>query len=88
MSETENSMDMAESTAASTSAEDRFFGVKTQIAKKSDQQEASGQADLSFEIDDDKSLSDKKAADHDDIDDELSGIARRSGSALTRPPLK
>ena len=34
---TENSVEQAESTAAPTSAEDKFFGVKTQIAKKSGQ---------------------------------------------------
>jgi uncharacterized protein YifN (PemK superfamily) len=32
---TETSVDQAESIAAPTSAEDKFFGVKTQIAKKS-----------------------------------------------------
>ena len=88
MSETENSMDTAESTAASTSAEDRFFGVKTQIAKKSDKKEAIGQADLSFEIDDDKSLSDKKAADHDDTDDELLGYSQKVRKRIDKATFK
>ena len=40
---TENSMDTSESTAAPTSAEDKFFGVKTQIATKSKEKEASSE---------------------------------------------
>ena len=68
---TENSVEQAESTAAPTSAEDRFFGVKTQIAKKSGQQEADAeQPDLDLEIIDDKPPS-KKAAEEPTGDEEL-----------------
>ena len=76
MSEAENSMDTAESTAASTSAEDRFFGVKTQIAKKSDQ-EATEQTDLNFEIADENPPSAKKATDDGAADDELDGYSKK-----------
>ena len=68
---TENSVEQEESTAAPTSAEDRFFGVKTQIAKKSGQQEADAeQPDLDLEIIDDKPPS-KKAAEEPTGDEEL-----------------
>ena len=88
MSETENSMDTEESTAASTSAEDRFFGVKTKVVKTPDKQEVSEQADLSFEIADDKLLSDKKAADDDDTDDELSGYSKKVRKRLDKATFK
>ena len=87
MSETENSMDTAESTAGSTSAEDRFFGVKTQIAKKSDQ-EATDQADLNFEIVDDKPPSDKKATDDDAVDDELGGYSKKVRRRIDKATFK
>jgi len=68
---TETSIDQAESIAAPTSAEDKFFGVKTQIAKKSDQEKtATEQSDLDLEIIDDKPPS-KKAAEEPTGDEEL-----------------
>jgi hypothetical protein len=88
MSEAENSMDTAESTAASTSAEDRFFGVKTQIAKKSDKQEAIDQADLNFEIVDDKPPSDKQATDGDAVDKELSGYSQKVRKRIDKATFK
>ena len=65
---TETSMDMAESTAA-TSAEDKFFGVKTQIGKSSKEKEDSHE-DVDFEIVDDKPVV-NKAADEPTGDEEL-----------------
>jgi hypothetical protein len=68
---TETSIDQAESIAAPTSAEDKFFGVKTQIAKKSDQKkDTTEQTDLDLEIIDDKPPS-KKAAEEPTGDEEL-----------------
>ena len=59
---TETSMDMEESIAAPTSAEDKFFGVKTQIAKKSKEKEASSEeAAFDLEIVDDKPAVNKAA---------------------------
>ena len=59
---TETSVDQAESIAAPTSAEDKFFGVKTQIAKKSKEKEASSEeADFDLEIVDDKPVVNKAA---------------------------
>ena len=59
---TETSVDQAESIAAPTSAEDKFFGVKTQIAKKSKEKEASSEeAAFDLEIVDDKPAVNKAA---------------------------
>ena len=68
---TETSVDQAESAAVQTSAEDKFFGVKTQIAKKSDQKkDTTEQTDLDLEIIDDKPPV-KKAAEEPTGDEEL-----------------
>ena len=74
---TENSVEQAESTAAPTSAEDKFFGVKTQIAKKSSDKEAASekppveQNDFELEIVDDKPPKKREAAEGE-TDEELS----------------
>ena len=65
----ETSMDTAEPTAATTSAEDKFFGVKTQIGKSSKEKEDSHE-DVDFEIVDDKPVV-NKAADEPTGDEEL-----------------
>ena len=52
---TETSMDPVESNASITSAEDKFFGVKTQIVKSSKEKQESNEADdFDLEIVDDK----------------------------------
>jgi len=57
----ENNMDTAGSTAATTSAEDRFFGVKTQIGKSSKEKQESNEADdFNLEIVDDSLLLKKR----------------------------
>jgi hypothetical protein len=74
---TENSVEQAESTAAPTSAEDKFFGVKTQIAKKASDKEAVSenspveQNDFELEIVDDKPPKKREAAEGE-TDEELS----------------
>ena len=74
---TETSVDQAESIAAPTSAEDKFFGVKTQIAKKSKEKEVSSEeADFDLEIVDDKPAVkpavNKAEATEEEPDEELS----------------
>jgi hypothetical protein len=88
MSEAENSMDTAESTAASTSAEDKFFGVKTQIAKSSESEESSNQADLELEIVDDKPPPKKEASSDDAVDDELAGYSKNVRKRLDKATYK
>ena len=80
-------MDTAESAAASTSAEDRFFGVTTQVANTPDKEKAT-KADLNFEIVDDKPSPDKQAADDGAADDELDGYSKSVRKRLDKATFK
>ena len=84
---TENSMETAESTAAPTSAEDKFFGVKTQIAKSTDKKEAPvEQNDFELEIIDDKPP--KKIASDGETDEELDGYSKTVRKRLDKATFK
>jgi len=73
----------------STSAEDRFFGVTTQITKTPDEQEATEQPDPNFEIVDDQPPAVKaKAVDDDDSDEELSGYSKKVRRRIDRATFK
>tara|TARA_R110002020_G_scaffold280988_4_gene496760 strand:- start:560 stop:1654 length:1095 start_codon:yes stop_codon:yes gene_type:complete len=80
----ETSMDTTESTAATTSAEDKFFGVKTQIAKSSKEKEAHSEvSDLDLEIVDDKPQ--KKAETvEEESDEELSEYSAKVRKRLDK----
>lgn len=77
MSEMQEEMGFQES-----SAEDKFFGVKTTIGRSSDNEEAITDPDLELEIVDDRPEEDRRApkassSDSDIDDDELSGYSER-----------
>ena len=77
MSEMQEEMGFQES-----SAEDKFFGVKTTIGRSSDNEEAVTDPDLELEIVDDRPEEDRRApkassSDSDIDDDELSGYSER-----------
>lgn len=77
MSEMQEEMGFQES-----SAEDKFFGVKTTIGRSSDNEEAITDPDLELEIVDDRPEEDRRAPkasslDSDIDDDELSGYSER-----------
>ena len=74
----------------STSAEDRFFGVTTQITKTPDEQEATEQPDPNFEIVDEKPSAAKAKAvdDDDDTDEELSGYSKKVRRRIDRATFK
>ena len=84
---TENSMGTAESTAAPTSAEDKFFGIKTQIAKSTDKKEVPvEQNDFELEIIDDKPP--KKIASDGETDEELDGYSKTVRKRLDKATFK
>jgi hypothetical protein len=85
---TENSVEQAESTTAPTSAEDKFFGVKTQIAKNTiDKQESDGvsaeQNDFELEIVDDKPPK-KAGTSEGETDEELSEYSAKVRKRLDK----
>jgi len=86
---TENSVEQAESTAAPTSAEDKFFGVKTQIAKKASDKGAVPekapveQNDFELEIVDDKPPKKREAAEGE-TDEELSEYSAKVRKRLDK----
>ena len=70
---TETNVGAEESSASITSAEDKFFGVKTQIVKKSKEKEALSESDdFDLEIVDDKPPVSKAEATEEGPDEELS----------------
>lgn len=77
MSEAEDNLDAAESTDGPTSAEDRFFGVKTQIAKTTTERKAAEESEPTFEVADDSSPVEDKVADSGAADDELDGYSKK-----------
>ncbi len=93
MSETtENVTDTTKSVDAPTSAEDKFFGVKTQIAKSKNKKEPSveevsvEQNDFDLEIIDDKPP--KKIASDGETDDELDGYSKTVRKRLDKATFK
>ena len=89
MSETtENVTDTTESVDAPTSAEDKFFGVKTQIAKSKDEKKVSAekapleQSDFELEIIDDKPP--KQTASDGETDEELDGYSKKVRKRLDK----
>jgi hypothetical protein len=91
---TENSMDMAEPNVASTSAEDKFFGVKTQIAKSADDntssadQNSSQENNFELEIVDDKPPSIKSANGEEQTDEELDNYSASVRKRLDKATFK
>lgn len=93
MSETtENITDTTKSVDAPTSAEDKFFGVKTQIAKSKNKKEPSveevsvEQNDFDLEIIDDKPP--KQSANDGGTDDELAGYSKTVRKRLDKATFK
>ena len=77
MSELQENAEFQES-----SAEEKFFGVKTTIGRSKDNEEADPSSDLELEIVDDRPEEDRRApkidsSDDDSDDDELSGYSER-----------
>jgi|TARA_R110001583_G_scaffold4011_1_gene24073 hypothetical protein len=84
----ENNMNTEESNASITSAEDKFFGVKTQIVKNSKEKQESNEADdFDLEIVDDKPPV-KKASEEPTGDEELDNYSASVRKRLDKATFK